>query len=348
MTDQPTAGVALKPSESELSEVALEIRDLLGRKRLTTQHYEMAAAVIGAYERVRHEPRATRTPASGAVEAAARLKTLTAGWTRDGAAKASAVMLVKTADVLDVLAALTSEPTQTIPYDQGYLASPTTPSFAAPQPLQGGEVTREAVARLAWPAAFTVKDPHSSAAKKAVAAAFERADNILALLSAGRGEEGGHERAWLEAEAQLSEISAAIGSTRFMDPPDGGSVTLAEQVRRMRVALEEAEASLPAGGEDEAWLDDLEKLADAATQGPWVEIESHTSVDYDNYDAEEGARLCGWADVGTADDEVPVATILDFGHDMANGEYEANIAFIAAANPATIKRLISAARKGGA
>lgn len=44
--------------------------------------------------------------------------------------------------------------------------------------------------------------------------------------------------------AELSDISAAIGSTRFMDPPDGGDVPFAEQVRRMREALEEAERAL--------------------------------------------------------------------------------------------------------
>ena len=74
------------------------------------------------------------------------------------------------------------------------------------------------------------------------------AGEILTLLSARPlalgGQQGEAEAAWLEAEAQLSEISAAIGSVRFMDPPDGGSVTLAEQVRRMRSALEKAESTL--------------------------------------------------------------------------------------------------------
>lgn len=45
-----------------------------------------------------------------------------------------------------------------------------------------------------------------------------------------------------EQAEELSEIAAAIGSVRFMDPPDGGSVTLAEQVTRMREALANAEA----------------------------------------------------------------------------------------------------------
>jgi|GEM_PF-1835067 len=44
-----------------------------------------------------------------------------------------------------------------------------------------------------------------------------------------------------KAKAELTDISAAIGTVRFMDPPDGGDVSLAEQVRRMRAALDKAE-----------------------------------------------------------------------------------------------------------
>lgn len=43
---------------------------------------------------------------------------------------------------------------------------------------------------------------------------------------------------------ELDEISAAIGTVRFMDPPDGGDVSLAEQVRRMKAALDATEAKL--------------------------------------------------------------------------------------------------------
>lgn len=46
-----------------------------------------------------------------------------------------------------------------------------------------------------------------------------------------------------ELEGSLDNVAAAIGSVRFMDPPDGGDVSLSEQVRRMRVALEVAERS---------------------------------------------------------------------------------------------------------
>ena len=44
------------------------------------------------------------------------------------------------------------------------------------------------------------------------------------------------------AERELSEVSRAIGSVRWMDPPDGGDVSLGEQVSRMRADLEAAEA----------------------------------------------------------------------------------------------------------
>lgn len=40
---------------------------------------------------------------------------------------------------------------------------------------------------------------------------------------------------------ELDEVANAIGSVRWMDPPDGGSVSLSEQVRRMREDLDAAE-----------------------------------------------------------------------------------------------------------
>lgn len=59
------------------------------------------------------------------------------------------------------------------------------------------------------------------------------------------GSEHDHAVGEIEARnADLQDISAAIATTRFMDPPDGGYVTLATQVRRMREALERAEAAL--------------------------------------------------------------------------------------------------------
>ena len=40
-----------------------------------------------------------------------------------------------------------------------------------------------------------------------------------------------------DRDSELAAVSAAIGTTEFMDPPDGGSPTLAEQVGRMRAEL---------------------------------------------------------------------------------------------------------------
>lgn len=51
-----------------------------------------------------------------------------------------------------------------------------------------------------------------------------------------------HYRECMEsAGRELNAISAAIGTTQFMDPPDGGDVSLAEQVKRMRETLTTAE-----------------------------------------------------------------------------------------------------------
>lgn len=47
-------------------------------------------------------------------------------------------------------------------------------------------------------------------------------------------------------QAEGAAVSKAIGSVRFMDPPDGGDVSLAEQVARMSAALTAAEAEAAA------------------------------------------------------------------------------------------------------
>ncbi|TGP34051.1 MULTISPECIES: hypothetical protein [unclassified Mesorhizobium] len=52
-----------------------------------------------------------------------------------------------------------------------------------------------------------------------------------------------------KAEGETGAISAAISSVRFMDPPDGGDVSLSEQVSRMREALDSAEAAIARAGE---------------------------------------------------------------------------------------------------
>jgi len=61
-------------------------------------------------------------------------------------------------------------------------------------------------------------------------------DEVRPLLEANA-------RELVQASKELDAISAAIGSTRFMDPPDGGDVPVHEQVERMAVALLDAERS---------------------------------------------------------------------------------------------------------
>lgn len=171
---------------------------------------------------------------------------------------------------------------------------------------------------------------------------------VCAALSSPVSVGGEDEAAWLEAEAQLSEISAAIGSPRFMDPPDGGSVTLAEQVRRMRVALEEAEARAPVSvgdGEAVAWLDGLEKLADAATPGPWS-AHDHTTYPFDQPETWVGYARVGF---GGEPDGRFAGTLADLdrrkdGSASFKERASKDAAFIAAVNPEAIKRLIAMAR----
>lgn len=45
-----------------------------------------------------------------------------------------------------------------------------------------------------------------------------------------------------EAEAELHEIAGALPGVAYMDPPDGGSPSIAEQVRRMRADLDRTAA----------------------------------------------------------------------------------------------------------
>lgn len=77
------------------------------------------------------------------------------------------------------------------------------------------------------------------------------------------------------AEQELSEVSRAIGSVRWMDPPDGGDVSLGEQVNRMRADLEAAEAqALRLTEENEALRKVLVELVSAETVSVHVGYDS--------------------------------------------------------------------------
>jgi len=65
-------------------------------------------------------------------------------------------------------------------------------------------------------------------------------DDLRTVLSALSASEA-REHALLDC---VNAVSAAIGTVRFMDPPDGGCTSLAEQVQRMREELEASEARL--------------------------------------------------------------------------------------------------------
>lgn len=62
------------------------------------------------------------------------------------------------------------------------------------------------------------------------------------LLDTSRAETATAKRDADTAYDELSAVSKAIGNAQFMDPPDGGSVSLGEQVNRMRLALDAANA----------------------------------------------------------------------------------------------------------
>lgn len=76
--------------------------------------------------------------------------------------------------------------------------------------------------------------------------------------------------------AECCAVSAAVGGVEFMDPPDGGDVSLAEQVRRMREEIttlrtERDEAAYrareywkPILKERDDWILDLLRERDAA------------------------------------------------------------------------------------
>jgi hypothetical protein len=77
------------------------------------------------------------------------------------------------------------------------------------------------------------------------------------------------------------KLSSAIGTCRFMDPPDGGDVSLIEQVRRMRSALKEAEAGRSDATTIDAPLSAVEK-ARLALEGAREELE-RVAIDVDPF-----------------------------------------------------------------
>lgn len=78
-------------------------------------------------------------------------------------------------------------------------------------------------------------------AEKAARVLYAPSDALTAAQNATKAEYARRLEAENELERFSSAVSSALGSHRFMDPPDGGGVMLEEQVARMRAELEEAE-----------------------------------------------------------------------------------------------------------
>lgn len=60
--------------------------------------------------------------------------------------------------------------------------------------------------------------------------------------------------------AEINEVSVAIGTTRYLDLPDGGSVSLGEQVKRMHAELAESKSHFDDA--HQRWVDTSEELAE--------------------------------------------------------------------------------------
>jgi hypothetical protein len=78
----------------------------------------------------------------------------------------------------------------------------------------------------------------AAADRKVSEAAQSIRDAFAAALQ--RAEAAEHARDVFDAE--LTDVAGAIGSPEFMDPPDGGGVSLGEQVERMRARLSALDA----------------------------------------------------------------------------------------------------------
>lgn len=74
------------------------------------------------------------------------------------------------------------------------------------------------------------------------ASAYDKSSREEAIVAWNRRAPDATSQAQLKIYREaLEEVSKGIGSVRWMDPPDGGNVSLGEQVRRMRIDLETAE-----------------------------------------------------------------------------------------------------------
>ena len=312
MTDQTPAGVALKPcpfcGDDTIHTRIIETTD----PEAPYVYHECDRCQVETMARDRDEAVEawnTRTPASGAVEAAIKaLDTIRETASHIGDAFANQTALNGIADAAEeAIAALTSEPKaeeeaktpgqrafeamrdsdtysrvrpswDDLPeqerqaFEEDASARPRLYGLSAPQPLQGGEVTREAVARIIDPVATQTDSDGCICDPNRTDTALAKAAAILALLSAGRGEEGedqaridylrkasaGHAAmAHAEFERRVKVSDVLIDMIEHFERVDASPEEKALIERASKIYADLAASSLPAGGEDEAWLDEL-------------------------------------------------------------------------------------------
>lgn len=90
--------------------------------------------------------------------------------------------------------------------------------------------------------------------------------------------------------------------------------------------------------------EDLKAKALKATPGPWMEIETESSIDYVVDHLDGRAVINAWSDIGTENGEPPIAIVPQI-YDSRDGTVTAmddNIAFMLAANPSVVLRLLTA------
>ncbi len=110
--------------------------------------------------------------------------------------------------------------------------------YIAPQPMTARDDLMEPVAWLLTNRVVADAVPHVTLETNALDSADVEAGWTAEPLY------GPEAKARIEAlEGEVNAVCCALGGdARFMDPPDGGDVSIPEQVRRCRAALDEAEA----------------------------------------------------------------------------------------------------------
>lgn len=93
-------------------------------------------------------------------------------------------------------------------------------------------------------------------------------------------------------------------------------------------------------------IERLLEIATAATAGPWLEIETESSVDFEDEDDAGAvvARVVEWSDIGTAQGQPPIAIVLKvFDERKASlTPIDANVRYLTTFNPARVISVLNA------